>query len=89
MEKVVGGIVDKFMAQQKQAETRFFNFEERMRKEEREHEERMMRMLMGMVHSTSTPVAASPRSYYYNSPHAQFYQQAEAMPPDERSPFDY
>ena len=30
MEKVVGGIVDKFMTQQQQAETRFFNFEEKM-----------------------------------------------------------
>ena len=29
MEKVVGGIVDKFMAQQQQAETRFFDFEEK------------------------------------------------------------
>ena len=55
MEKVVGGIVDKFMTQQQQAETRFFNFEEKMRKKEREHEERMM---MGMMHSSFMPVAA-------------------------------
>jgi len=52
-----------------------FCFEEKMQKEQREHEERIM---MGMTHSPSMPVTASPHPYYYNSLHAQFnYQPAE------------
>ena len=86
MEKVVGGIVDKFMVQQQEAEIRFFSFEEKMRKEERQHEERMM---MGMVQSSSMLVAPSPHTYYYNSPHVHYQQQTEGMPPDERPEFDY
>ena len=71
---------EQFMKQQEQAEARFFSFEEKMHKEEREHEERMMRMMMGMLHSSSMPVLPSPHTYYYNSPQFNYQQQREGVP---------
>ena len=60
--------MEDFNAYQDRAEERFLRFEEQRRKEEREHEERMMRMMITAFRPQPTPLVPPYQPYYGHSP---------------------
>ena len=72
-EKMIGGIIEKFIEYQQNAESRILKYEER-RTSDREHEERMMAMI-SMMCQTQMPPPSQMHMYYPRAPPHYPYQQ--------------
>ena len=85
-EKMIGGIMEKFIEYQQNAESRFLKYEEERRKSDREHEERMMAMISMMCQTQM-------HMYYPRAPPHYPYQQGTGnsathnIPPPLRYPY--